>query len=53
MRRLAQRPGIGQTYWNAFQFGTWTALLIIVAGALGGGAVPILAALRGKGKDVS
>ena len=48
---LDQRPGTGQTYWNAFQFGTWTAVLILIAGAAALSARPILDAIRGQHED--
>jgi hypothetical protein len=43
---LIGQPGTGWVYWDAFQFGTWAAVLIIIAGAVVVSIRPALAALR-------
>jgi hypothetical protein len=43
---LVGRPGAGRVYWDAFQFGTWAAVLIILIGALSVFVRPALAAIR-------
>jgi hypothetical protein len=43
---LINRPGTGQAYWDAFQFGTLAAVLIILVGALSVSVRPVLAMIR-------
>jgi hypothetical protein len=43
---LIGRPDTGIDYWEAFQFGTWAAILIILLGALSVSIRPVLAAIR-------
>jgi hypothetical protein len=47
---LVGRKGTGWFYWDAFQFGTWAAVLIILVGVLAGSVSPVLAAIQGKGE---
>jgi hypothetical protein len=40
------QPGVGWMYWDAFQFGTWAAVLIMIVGAVAVSVRPVLAILR-------
>jgi hypothetical protein len=40
------KPGAAWVYWDAFQFGTWAAVLIMIVGAVAVSVRPVLAILR-------
>jgi hypothetical protein len=50
--QMHQRSGAGRTYWDAYQAGTWAAIIMILAGALFNAVRPLWKD-RKTGKEVA